>query len=355
MASNNNKRKHKAAGPIDQDATRRGIYGRESVEATAAKQDREYWVNCICDSQSERRAAGCDLLTFAAMTHDLLRMRSFERDIYATVPGKRVLEVGTGALAPLTLMCLQAGALEVITVERTAWAAEAARELLAPHRNCTVIGPRPAESLRTSDVGGNGHFDVLVHEIYGCVGSSEGVVETIAALHAAGFSFGSVVSRGCEVLVAPCTAPPTDDMWLANPMVALCGNPGGEAGLEQDMCTHNWGVHSPPSALLLAAPQLWHKTDLEAKEFPPPPPPALLQFELAPTGSGGSAGALCAGFLFSSRFLFHDAADTLDTLLQASASIRSAGCMLYAPSHCCCCDARTVFMLFHNSSIADQC
>lgn len=36
-----------------------------------------------------------------------------ENDIFANVAGKRVLEIGTGALAPLTLMCLRAGAREV--------------------------------------------------------------------------------------------------------------------------------------------------------------------------------------------------------------------------------------------------
>lgn len=80
----------------------------------------------------------------------------------STVCGKRVLEIGTGALAPLTQMCLAAGAAEVVTIERSAWAAEAATELLASHRNCHVVNA-DAATLTVSDVGGAGHFDVLVH------------------------------------------------------------------------------------------------------------------------------------------------------------------------------------------------
>jgi hypothetical protein len=171
-------------------------------------------------------------------------------------------QVGTGALAPLTLMCLRGGAREVVTIERcasaraptptwthrlprrpvafpasghrrcplrfdrrlsvhmraglernllasdgalgrTAWAAEAARELLATHhrpsaasrQQCTVLGPCAAEALSPADVpGGNGHFDVLVHEIFGCVAGAEGVVEVVSALRRHGFSFDRVVS-----------------------------------------------------------------------------------------------------------------------------------------------------------------
>ena len=130
-------------------------------EATAAC-DSEFWLSCVHDTRCDRRKSGCDLMTFSAMVHDKLRMRSYERDIWGTVCGKRVLEVGTGALAPLTQMCLAAGAAEVVTVERSTWAAEAAAELLAPHRNCRVVAA-DATSLTLSDVGGDGCFDVLVH------------------------------------------------------------------------------------------------------------------------------------------------------------------------------------------------
>eukprot|EP01046_Picozoa_sp_COSAG06_P059947 COSAG06_NODE_12576_length_1361_cov_1.638669_1_plen_207_part_01 len=133
-----------------------------TLEQATAACDHEFWLSCVHDTRCDRRKSGCDLMTFSAMVHDSLRMRSYARDIWATVRGKRVLEVGTGALAPLTKMCLAAGAAEVVAVERTAWAAEAAAELLAPHRNCRVVAA-DATTLTCSDVGGNGCFDVLVH------------------------------------------------------------------------------------------------------------------------------------------------------------------------------------------------
>lgn len=133
-----------------------------TLAEAAAACDSEFWLSCVHDTRCDRRRSGCDLTTFAAMTHDKLRMRSYERDIWATVRGKRVLEIGTGALAPLTQMCLAAGAAEVVTVERSAWAAEAAAELLAAHRNCRVVAA-DATTLTLSDVGGDGSFDILVH------------------------------------------------------------------------------------------------------------------------------------------------------------------------------------------------
>jgi protein-L-isoaspartate O-methyltransferase len=133
-----------------------------SVDEATAACDPEFWLSCVHDTRCDRRKSGCDLMTFSAMVHDKLRMRSYERDIWATVRGKRVLEVGTGALAPLTQMCLAAGATEVVTVERSPWAAEAAAELLVPHRNCRVI-TGDATALTVADTGGEGRFDVLVH------------------------------------------------------------------------------------------------------------------------------------------------------------------------------------------------
>eukprot|EP01043_Picozoa_sp_COSAG02_P036953 COSAG02_NODE_2743_length_8115_cov_5.631487_4_plen_382_part_00 len=287
-------------------------------------------------------------MTFSAMVHDKLRMRSYERDIWATVCGKRVLEVGTGALAPLTQMCLAAGAAEVVTVERSTWAAEAAAELLAPHRNCRVIAAE-ATSLTLSDVGGDGCFDVLVHgqsrrravdlssndqldaklldwadypdmcaEIYGCVAGAEGVLETCAALRKSGFSWMQVVSRGFEVMVAPCRRPPLQH--LAPPLQSLCANPNGESGLEDDLRTHNWSIHNCPDTsrnMLLAQPKVWQRSNLEQGTHCTT---ETLRFTVPmktinPDQASGTALS-CDGLLFSSRFFFHCAEDTLDTLIQ---------------------------------------
>jgi hypothetical protein len=80
-------------------------YGGVSAEEARARQDREFWISCVHDTQTERDHCGCDLMTFRAMTHDNLRMRSYERDIYATTCGKRVLEVRPPVMLPQPLPC----------------------------------------------------------------------------------------------------------------------------------------------------------------------------------------------------------------------------------------------------------
>ena len=80
---------------------------------------------------------------------------------------------------------------------------------------------------------------------------------------------------------------------------------------------------------MTAAERRRYSLDLEG-ELPPAPPPSLLRFQLPPAltsddddddkGSGDPGGSElrteCAGFIFSSRFFFHEAADTLDTFEQ---------------------------------------
>ena len=69
----------------------------------------------------------------------------------------------------------------MVAVECCAWAATAARELLAPHPRATVIEANAA-ALRPDDLptAGGGHFDVLVQELYGTVAGAEDAVEIVA-------------------------------------------------------------------------------------------------------------------------------------------------------------------------------
>jgi hypothetical protein len=160
---------------------------RESsgVESSAAA--RELRLQCVFQSRTARRAAlaGCATEAYREMADDALRMRSYRHAIDASVRGQRVLELGPGPLCPLTLMCLDAGAKEVVAVECCTWAATAARELLAPHPHVTVI-EADAAALRPDDLptaasgGGGGHFDVLVQELYGTVAGAEDAVEIVA-------------------------------------------------------------------------------------------------------------------------------------------------------------------------------
>eukprot|EP01047_Picozoa_sp_COSAG01_P071548 COSAG01_NODE_11139_length_1998_cov_1.546077_1_plen_229_part_00 len=100
---------------------------------------------------------------------------------------------------------------------------------------------------------------------------------------------------------------------IAHARLGLCGNPGGPDGLAAELRTHNWGVHSPPASMRLAQPQCWQHVDLErspsAAEAGAQMAVPHLRFELS-----REAAAECEGFMFSSRFFFHDDHDVLDTL-----------------------------------------
>ena len=75
-------------------------------------------------------------------------------------------------------------------------------------------------------------------------------------------------------------------------------------------------VHNcPPEKMLLAPPQVWQTADLERPSAHSTA--SRLRFELQQADSS-EAGAMepPAGVVLSSRFLFHDAEDTLDTLRQ---------------------------------------
>ena len=177
------------------------------------------------------------------------------------------MEIGPGPLATLTELCLMAGAREVVAVEVCPWAAAEARAMLASDGRATVLSMH-TDVLRVEDVGGNCHFDLLLHECYGCVAAGEGVVETVAALRANGFTFGRVVSRGYETLVAPCTLPPIARM--AAPLFAFSGLRGGgdsaaeAAALCASQRAHVFRVDAPPMSMLLAEPKIWQSCDFEA-------------------------------------------------------------------------------------------
>src|ERR687897_637403 len=86
-------------------------------------------------STAAERRTGFDWLLFQLMLSDQARFGAYRRDIVATVPGKRVLEIGPGPAAVLSRLCLDAGAASVISVEGDPWvAAHAERRLLRERR-----------------------------------------------------------------------------------------------------------------------------------------------------------------------------------------------------------------------------
>lgn len=128
------------------------------------------------------------------------------------------------------------------------------------------------------------------------------------------------------MLVAPCCWPSLDA--VPPQLLSLCGNPGGEPELEVALRRHNWLVHGtwhgaslriaqPVAGLELGPPQVWQRADLESGTTATDGPKPLLRWELGSVrGPVSKKGRELAGFLFSSRFLFRDSADTLDARRQ---------------------------------------
>src|SRR5215217_4065739 len=117
---------------------------------------------------AERRT-GFDWLLFQLMLSDQARFGAYRRDIVATVPGKRVLEIGPGPAAVLSRLCLDAGAASVISVEGDPWVSKhAERRLLRErqHAGRWRIVPALSTDLEDEDVDGDPQFDVLVLEVY---------------------------------------------------------------------------------------------------------------------------------------------------------------------------------------------
>ena len=162
----------------------------------------EFFVQVSDDLTDDAGAPSFQSYHYRTMQLDACRMAHYRRDIARLAPGARVLEVGPGPLAVLSTLCLAAGAKEVVAVEMVGWAAEAAREALAADPRARVLHKHTGQ-LGAEDVGGDTHYDLLVHECYGCVASREGVVETVAALRANGFTFARVVSRGFQTQTPP--------------------------------------------------------------------------------------------------------------------------------------------------------
>jgi amino acid adenylation domain-containing protein len=112
-----------------------------------------------------------DELMYYAMTHDERRNASYKVAIQRLVPGKVVVDIGTGADAILARFCAEAGAERVYAIEVREEAYERARDLVTSlhledkiqvlHGDSTKIQlPEPV--------------DVCVSELLGTIGSSEG-------------------------------------------------------------------------------------------------------------------------------------------------------------------------------------
>ena len=117
-----------------------------------------------------------DDLLYHAMTQDSLRNESYKVAINEHVPGKVVLDIGTGKDAILSRFCVEAGAAKVYAIElleETYLKAKATIESLGLEDKITLIHGNAMEVELPEKV------DVCVSEIVGPIGGSEGAVQII--------------------------------------------------------------------------------------------------------------------------------------------------------------------------------
>ena len=258
-------------------------------------------------STAAERRTGFDWLLFELMLRDRARIDAYRRDIVATVPGKRVLEIGPGPAAVLSRLCLDAGAASVTSVEGDSWVAkQAERRLLREqqHAGRWRIVPALSTDLSVDDVDNDPDFDVLVLEVYDTIACREHVVETVANLRQRGFSFDAVVSRGFETWAAPTAAPPAKPLTRTERLLLGWGA-WSVSRAERQMQNQRSTLHGDLNLienLRLASAKAWQTADLETAE--PARTVATLTFDLADPDRYG-------GFLFHNRLLFHNG--VLDT------------------------------------------
>jgi protein arginine N-methyltransferase 1 len=107
---------------------------------------------------------------YEIMERDAVRNAAYEAAIRAIVPGRTVLEIGTGPHAFLAVMCARAGAAGIVAIE----ANRRAFELATGH--VAALGLRQIELRHgfSDQVALSGRPAVLVHELLGSIGSAEG-------------------------------------------------------------------------------------------------------------------------------------------------------------------------------------
>ncbi|GJL56404.1 MAG: hypothetical protein NPIRA02_35360 [Nitrospirales bacterium] len=117
-----------------------------------------------------------DAMMYFAMTHDERRNRAYRKAIEQVVPGKTVVDLGTGADVALARMCIEAGAERVYAIEMLENAYNHARDLIERTgltEKITLI-QGDATHVQLPEC-----VDVCVSELLGHIASSEGVVRIL--------------------------------------------------------------------------------------------------------------------------------------------------------------------------------
>jgi type I protein arginine methyltransferase len=136
------------------------------------------------------------------LLEDTGRMTAYRRAIMRAAPGRHVVDLGTGAEAPLALMCARAGAAHVDAIELIPEAAAAARrkihalgltDSIQVHcgPSCNIRLERPA--------------DLCVSEIIGMIGGAEGADRVLRNARRFLAPHGRMLPSRCTTWFAPAT------------------------------------------------------------------------------------------------------------------------------------------------------
>ncbi|AOH85630.1 hypothetical protein AWL63_18485 [Sphingomonas panacis] len=103
-------------------------------------------------------------------------MQAYRRAIEAAAPGRRIVDLGTGADAPLAIMCAKAGASHVDAIEVMPDSAAAARRRIA---QLGLDGQIDVHCGSSSTVTLDQPADLCVSEIIGMIAGAEGVTAAL--------------------------------------------------------------------------------------------------------------------------------------------------------------------------------
>jgi predicted nicotinamide N-methyase len=119
-----------------------------------------------------------------AMMNDAPRNAAYDEAIRRVVPGRSVLDIGTGA-GLLAMMAARAGAKSVTSCEQTPWIAAKAREVVAANGlgdRIKLIAKHSTDMRIGQDL--SERAEVLVTEVFGTAAINELVIPTVAHAHA---------------------------------------------------------------------------------------------------------------------------------------------------------------------------
>jgi amino acid adenylation domain-containing protein/non-ribosomal peptide synthase protein (TIGR01720 family) len=145
-----------------------------------------------------------DDLLYYAMTHDEGRNRAYRRAIRKLVPGKTVVDIGTGADAIWARACVEAGAKHVYAIEMLSEAYTRASELIARLGLADRITLIHADSMRVSLPD---PVDVCVSELIGTIASSEGALPILNDAWRFLKADGVMVPHRCATKIAAVSLP----------------------------------------------------------------------------------------------------------------------------------------------------